>query len=308
MKKLLPVLFLIALTYAKSAIAQQDATYSHFMYNGLAINPAYAGSAETFSATALYRHQWVGIDGAPQTQTLTMDAPFWNKKVGLGLSFINDKIGVTENLNVNGVYSYRIIFEKGTLAMGLQSGVNNYRADYNSVQTNSTNTSDDSFSQNVNRVIFNFGSGLYYYSERFFAGVSVPHIINQRLDGGPSSTGVVSRQYRHYFFTTGYVFDVAQDVKIKPSLLFKYVDGAPVQLDINTNAWYKNTYCIGFSYRTNDSFSALFQIQIAKQLRVGYAYDYIVSDLNRFNNGNHELMLRYDLPQKNSKVITPRFF
>lgn len=288
--------------------AQQDPIYSQFMYNGLAINPAVAGSAETFSATAIYRKQWVGIQGAPETQTLTLDAPVFNNKIGLGLSVINDKIGVTKNFNINTLYAYRIQFSSGTLSMGLQAGVNNYQADYTSVVTNPQNNTDDSFGSNVNRMIFNFGSGVYYYSERFFAGLSVPHILNQSLDGVNDPSGVQSRQYRHYFLTTGYVFDAGENFKIKPSTLLKIADGAPIQVDINTNFWYKETFCLGFSYRTGDSFSAIVQLQAAKQFRIGYAYDYVLTNLNQLTTGNHEVMIRFELVKKNTKILTPRYF
>ncbi|MEJ7645813.1 MAG: type IX secretion system membrane protein PorP/SprF [Chryseolinea sp.] len=293
---------------AKVIHAQQDPAYSHFMYNGLAINPGVAGSAETFSATAILRKQWAGIPGAPETQTLNIDGPVWNKKLGLGLSIINDKIGVIQNLVINTQYAYRLQFEKSTLSLGLQAGMSGYKADYTSVVTNSQNTSDNSFGENTSRIIFNFGSGIYYYSERFFAGFSVPHIINQRLDDITDENGLQSRQYRHYFITTGYVFDAGEKFKIKPSLLLKVADGAPVQLDVNSSFWYNETVSLGFSYRTNDSFSTLVQVQLAKRFRVGYAYDFIISPLSRYTSGNNEVMLRYELHRDNLRILTPRFF
>jgi type IX secretion system PorP/SprF family membrane protein len=287
--------------------AQQDPMYSQFMYNGLAINPATAGSAETLSATAIYRQQWTGIKGSPETQTLNIDAPVYGKKIGLGLSIINDKVGVTQNLVINTLYAYRLQFEEGALSMALQAGINNYNANYASVNTDPQNTGDNAFGSNVNRVIFNFGTGVYYYGRRLSAGLSVPHILNQSLDG-LNQTSVQSRQYRHYFLTAGYVFDAGENFKIKPSALFKVAGGAPLQADINSNFWYKETYCIGVSYRTSNSFIALFQLQIAEQLRFGYAYDYMLTKLGSFASGNHEIMLRYELVKKNTKIITPRFF
>lgn len=307
-KQLIPFVILLILLTTQLSIGQQDPTYSHFMYNGLAINPAVAGSAETFSATAIARKQWAGIAGAPQTQTLNLDAPIWNKKLGLGLSIINDKIGVVQNLNINTQYAYRIQFGNATLSMGLQGGLSNYNADYTSVKTNAQNTADNSFGENTNRMIFNFGSGLYFYSERFFAGFSVPHIINQSLDGIPDKSGVQSRQYRHYFITTGYVFDAGAKIKIKPSVLLKIADGAPVQLDINSSFWYDEKISLGFSYRTNDSFTTMMQIQLAKQFRIGYAHDFIISSLSRYTTGNNELMLRYELHKDKSRILTPRYF
>ena len=304
-------LFILSFTLLSpfTLMAQQDPVYSQFMYNGLAINPAVAGSAETFSATALYRKQWMGIKGAPETQTLSVDAPVYGKKIGLGLSVINDKVGIAQNLVINTLYAYRIQFKEGILSMGLQAGINNYKADYTSVQTNPQNGIDDAFASNVNRMIFNFGSGLYYYSKRLYAGFSVPHILNQSLDGVVDQTsGVPSRQYRHYYLTAGYVFDAGENFKIKPSALLKLASGAPVQVDINSNFWYKEMYCLGVSYRTNDSFTVLLQLQLARQLRLGYAYDYITSKLSQFTTGNHEILLRYEFVKKNTRIITPRYF
>jgi len=288
------------------AHAQQDPSYSMFMYTGTTINPAVAGSAGSLTATALYRQQWMSIKGAPETQVLNLDVPVFSDKVGLGLSIINDKIGVTQNLNMNAQYAYRIKFEKGVLSMGLQGGVNNYKADYTAVVTNPQNTIDNSFSESTNRMIFNFGSGVYYYSEKFYAGFSVPHIINQALDGLNNSNGAQSRQYRHYYFTAGYAFTLSENFIIKPSTLVKLADGAPLQVDINSNFWYQEKYCVGFSYRTNDSVTGLVQLRIASQFTVGYAYDFIISSMSRYTTGNNEVMLRYLLPGKSKTAFTLR--
>lgn len=307
MNKILKLTIVFTLL-TKIIYAQQDPAYSMYMYNGISVNPAMAGSAETMSATALYRKQWAGIKGSPETQTLNLDAPVWNKKIGLGLSIVNDRIGVVQNLNINAQYAYRIRFERSTLSMGIQGGFNNYVADYTSVTTSNQGITDNAFSQNSNQMIFNFGTGLYYYSEKFYAGFSVPHIVNQALDGIQDGSGVRSTQYRHYYFTAGYVFPVGEKFKIKPSTLIKLAEGAPLQLDVNSNFWYNDMLCLGFSYRTNDSFSTLVQIQVAKQLRIGYAFDYITSSLSRYTTGNNEVMVRYELRKKNTKILTPRYF
>jgi type IX secretion system PorP/SprF family membrane protein len=300
------VLPLLLLSYC-AIQAQQDPSYSMFMYNGLAINPAVAGSEETFTATALYRRQWMGIEGAPETQTLNVDALVWNKKIGLGFSVINDRIGVTQNLNINAQYAYRILFGNATLSLGLQGGVNNYAAKYTSVITNLQSAMDDSFGENTSRMGFNFGTGAYYYTKTFYAGLSVPHMINQRLDGIKGANGVQARQYRHYFLTAGFVFDAGGKIKIKPSALLKVAEGVPLQIDINSNFWYNEKFCLGFSYRTRDSFTTLFQVQVEK-FRLGYAYDLITSSLSRYATSNHELMLRYQLSLKNNRILTPRYF
>src|SRR5688572_18958602 len=168
------ILLLVMLASINKVMAQQDPAYSMFMYNGTAINPAVAGSAETLSATALYRKQWAGIKGSPETQALNIDAPFWSKKVGLGLSIVNDKIGVVQNLNINAQYAYRVQFQNSTLSMGLQAGMNNYNANYSSVVTSSqASAMDNSFAENTSRMIFNFGAGAYYSGNKFYAGLSV---------------------------------------------------------------------------------------------------------------------------------------
>jgi type IX secretion system PorP/SprF family membrane protein len=302
------VLCLIFIFTTMQAFAQQDPAYSQFMYNGISINPAMAGSAETFAAAALIRQQWAGIEGAPQTKTLNIDAPVLKDRLGLGLSIIDDEIGVVENLNINAQYAYRIKIKNGALSMGLQAGFNNYKADYMSVVTDANSSMDNSFSQNTNRMIFNFGAGAYYYSEKFFAGFSVPHFINQQLDGIHDQNGVQSHQYRHYFLTTGYVFSIGERYKVKPSTLLKVAEGAPIQLDFNANVWYNDVISAGVSYRTNDSVSGLFQLQVAKQIRIGFAHDFIISSLSRYTTGSNEVMLKYELRKKNSKILTPRYF
>lgn len=291
----------------QSLHAQQDPAYSFFMYNGISVNPAMAGSAGTWSTTLIHRKQWSGIQGAPQTQTLNMDGSVWNDKIGLGLSLVNDKIGVMNNLNVNGQYAYRVKMEKGVLSMGLQSGINNYKAPFSSIVTDAQRKYDPSFGQNINRVIFNVGSGLYYYTENFYAGFSVPNIIHQSIDNTSGSEKNQAVQFRHYYLSAGYVYKVSDVVDIKPSALLKIAEGAPVQLDISSNFWYNQKFCLGFSYRTQDSFTALMQVQL-KQFRAGFAFDFITSSLSRYTTGNHEVMIRYDIKGKTPSGRNPRNF
>jgi type IX secretion system PorP/SprF family membrane protein len=295
------------LLVAYSASAQQDPAYSMFMYNGLTVNPAMAGSAGPFSATALYRKQWIGVEGAPETQTLNVEgtlrsrkvpAPM-GRKVGLGLSIVNDQIGVTKNLSVNGQYAYHMQMRKGTLSMGLQAGFNNYKANYAAVVTSKQNTPDNSFAENSSSMIFNFGAGLYYSAEKFYAGFSIPHILNQKLDGTIVYDGTHSRQFRHYYLTGGYVFDAGLKFKIKPAVMLKVAEGAPLQLDVSTTVWYYSKVGLGVSYRTKDSCTGILQVQLSPNLRFGYAYDFLITSMSRYTTGNHELMLRYDLHRKN---------
>lgn len=289
------VVFLL-ITY--KTFAQQEPAYSMFMYTGNGLNPAMAGSSGTFGATALYRKQWAGIDGGPQTQTLLLDAPVANDRVGLGLVLMNDQIGIHQNLNVTTQYAYRLKFDQQRgLAMGLQAGLNNYKADYTSVATNPNQQTDNSFSDYTNQLAFNFGTGVYYYAPKFFAGVSVPTLINESVDGSDNNE-LGNRQTRHYYVMAGYVINASHLVTIKPSTFVKVAEGAPIQVDVNTNFWYQEKYGLGFSYRTNDSFSTILQLNVANQLTVGYAHDFVVSKLSRYTQGNNEVMLRYRLPHK----------
>jgi type IX secretion system PorP/SprF family membrane protein len=304
------IAFVSFILLARLGFAQQDPAFSQFMYNGLAVNPAIAGSSDTWTATAISRQQWASIKGAPSTQTFNVDAP-GGEKVGLGLSVINDQLGIVKNLNIGGQYAYRIQFKNSTLSLGIQATINNYRADYTSVATNPNasdqGVADNAFAENINRMGFNFGTGAYYYSARFYAGISIPHILNQRFDGGRSSQ---TRQLRHYFLTAGYLFEVGPKVKIKPSALLKIAEGVKMQLDLNSTVWYDNILGVGVSYRTGDSVTGLVQYQIGKQFRVGYARDFIVSSLSRYTTGNNEIMVRFDLQKKDDNKIAnrPRYY
>ena len=302
MKQIVVLTFVLL---ARFGFTQQDPAFSQFMYNGLAIDPAMAGSSQTLSATAISRQQWAGIKGAPSTQTFNVDAP-WGKKVGLGLSVINDQLGITKNLNISSQYAYRVQFGGSTLSLGLQATVASYRADYTSVITNPNSLDqsiDNSFAQDIKRMGFNFGTGAYYYSQKFYAGISIPHIFNQHFDG---SRGSATKQSRNYFFSAGYIVDVGPKVTIKPSALLKISEGQSVQLDLNSTVWYDNILGVGVSYRTNDSVTGLVQYQIGKQFRVGYARDFIVSSLSRYTTGNNEIMVRYELRKKGEDTIANR--
>lgn len=309
MKKL--ILIITAITANLTVLAQQDALYTQYMFNTLAINPAYAGSRNVLSATALSRTQWVGIEGAPRTQTLTFDAAMPNKKVGLGIQVFNDVLGITKTTGSYLSYAYRLKMGKGTLALGVQGGVANFRADFSSVILNSGSPIDPSFSSNINKLLPNYGFGIYYNTDKFYLGVATPHLLDNRFTDENSvlvTNGLIAKQYLHLFVTSGVVLDLGQDFKFKPSFLFKGVMGAPLQLDINANLWIKDRVSIGAQYRTRDAFSGLFEVQVSDQLRVGYAYDHTVSKLAKYNSGSHEIMVRYEFGYSRSRVVAPRYF
>lgn len=310
MKKYLYPVFIIFLliSSAKESMAQQDAMYSQYMFNALAVNPAYAGSRNVISATALHREQWTGIKGAPQTTIFTIDAPSDNKKLGFGLELYNDKLGITNATGMVISSAYRIRMDKATLSFGLQGSAENFRADYSSVSLDENgNLPDPAFNQNVNTIHFNFGAGVYYNSDKFYFGISVPKLYPNRLSPNISNNNL-SKEEMHLFVSTGFLFDLNQDFKLRPSFLLKAVKGAPLEGDINATLWIKDMVGIGGQYRTNADVSGSLQVQISQQIRVGYAYDMSTTNLSHYNNGSHEIMLRYEFGFDKDKTISPRYF
>lgn len=308
MKRYLILVFIASLFVGK-VNAQQEAMYSQYMFNTLAINPAYAGSRNITSATALYRSQWVGIDGAPETLTFTIDAPLQNKKVGLGLQVFSDKIGITQNSGALLSYAYRIRMETGTLSFGLQAGYSQYRAALSSVQLNSYSASDVAFNSDINKGLLNLGTGIYYNSDRFYVGLSAPQLLNNQLNNFTVTNDNVFRgQALHIFLASGYVFPLSPDFDLKPSVLVKGVKGAPIQADINANLWIKQVFSIGMQYRTSADVAAMVEVQASPQLRLGYSYDRSTTKLVQFNSGSHEIMLRYEFGFEKGKTISPRYF
>lgn len=298
-------LTLILTVFGQIGIAQQQVMFTQYMFNGLAINPAYAGSHDNITATFLAREQWVGLDGAPASQTFSIHSPFnASGSANIGALLIHDKIGVTDQTTAYLAFAYRIRFSgSARLAFGMQGGLSNYNSRLSRISV-----SDPVFAAgdiNINRP--NFGAGLYFNTDRFFAGVSVPQLVRSKLDVNNSDSD--SRLERHFFGYAGYVFDISRDLKFKPNLLIKYVENAPVEFDINANLLIKDIIWAGLSYRSFDSFDALIQVQVSKQFQFGYAYDFATTtDLRRVNAGSHELMIQYTFVYGKKKIISPRYF
>ena len=297
------VLLLVSL-WAGSVQAQQRMMFTQYMFNGLAINPAYAGSQESLDLTALAREQWVGLDGAPSSQTFSAHAPLRNKKIALGFLLTHDQIGVTSQTGVYGVYAYRIKLREGSLSAGLQVGFDSYRTGFSRVLTEIED--DQHFLQDdVQALLPNFGTGLYYSTSRFYAGFSAPYLFNNLYPGRAQNS---ARQFRHWFASAGYVLDLNRELKLKPNVLVKAVQGAPVEIDINANLLIREILWVGMSYRSFDALSWLVELQATPKFRIGYAYDMTVSPLKQVNSGSHELMLNYRVSFQKSKIITPRYF
>lgn len=281
---------------------QQDPMYSQYMFNMLSINPAYAGSREMVSMTTMYRKQWVGIEGAPTTLTFSADAPIQNQRMALGLNVVNDKIGISSDVMINAVYAYRIrLMNNAVISFGLQAGVNQYKADYSSVNTStyySGTVQDNAFAGSMSSFFPNFGFGTYYYTSRFYVGLALPKMIKNNLNGENSPTldfsSFPNRQNRHLFVTSGYSFDLNENIALKPSVLVKGVKGAPLEMDVNVNAWWKNTVGGGLSYRSADAIVAMVEFKPKPEFHIGYAYDMTISGLSGTNTGSHEVMLRFE--------------
>ena len=286
--------------------AQQSAMYSQYMFNTLAVNPAYAGSRNVISATALLRSQWTGIAGAPKTSTFTIDAPLKDKRIGVGLQIFNDKLGVVNSTGAVFSYAYRIRMEKATLSFGMQGSANQYTANFSTILLQpAAEGYDQAFSNDVKKVLLNVGTGVYYNSDKFYAGLSSPELLSSRLS---SDSGNLSRKTFHLYLASGYVFDINNDFKFKPSFLFKAVSGSPLQADLNATIWIKDRVAVGAQYRTSADILGLLEVQISPQIRFGYAYDHSVTPLKNYNSGSHEIMLRYEFGFNGSKVLSPRYF
>jgi type IX secretion system PorP/SprF family membrane protein len=289
-----------------AANAQQDPGYTQYMYNTMSVNSAYAGSTGTLEATLLHRSQWTGIDGAPTTQSFTIDAPMANEKVGLGFSAINDKLGPSNELYLEGNFSYTIslAYDK-KLAFGLKAGARMLNVDW--TKGRYYDPMDALLNSNIeNKFKPSIGAGLYLYSEKWYVGASVPSFL--RGDYYDDVKEAVLSERLHYYLIAGYVFDLSENLKFKPAVLGKLVSGAPITVDLSANFLIQEKLTLGAAYRFDDSVSALAGFQISKSFYAGYAYDYTVSGLQKYNDGTHEIILRYQMPKKALQIKSPRFF
>ena len=291
--------------------SQQDAQYTQYMYNTISVNPAYAGSRGVLSIAALHRSQWVGLDGAPTTQTLNFHTPV-SDHVGLGLSVVNDEIGngTNQDTYIDAAFSYTVnTSEEGKLSFGLKAGGHLFNVDFTKLR----NYGAESNLPNIdNKFSPNFGAGIYYHTDQFYAGLSVPNFLQtEHFDSSDTnSSSLIAQERMNFYLITGYVFDLNTNVKLKPAALIKAVKGAPLQVDLSANFLFNDKFSLGAAYRWDAALSALFGFQLNDQLMLGLAYDKEVTDLGatRFNDGSFEFMLRYEFLNKYRRVITPRFF
>jgi type IX secretion system PorP/SprF family membrane protein len=309
--KLIWLLFILLIGWL-SVEAQQDPMYTHYMYNTLVVNPAYAGSRDALTITALHRSQWVGFKGAPTTQTITAHTPLRNEHIGLGLSVVNDKIGPSNNTAVFGYYSFIMkLNEKSKLALGLSAGLNIYQANLNTLLLDQQ--ADPSFLTNIkNHITPNFGFGAYYSRERFYAGISVPNLL-QNSNSEINQYGgnlTIEKEQRHYFFIAGALFPLSDNVSFKPTTFVKVTNAAPVEADFTASFILMKILLIGAMYRTGDALGGLAGFDFTEQFHLGYSYDWSFGlQTNIYHKGSHELILRYDILSPNQKQIhSPRNF
>lgn len=292
--------------------AQQDAQYTQYMYNTLAVNPAYAGSRGVLSINALHRSQWVGLDGGPTTQTINFNTPV-SKRIGIGLSIVNDEIGNGTNQDTyfDGVVSYSVpTSENGKLSFGLKAGGHLLNIDFTKLQNFSNEAASAISPTNIdNKFQPNFGAGIYYNTDKFYIGLSVPNFF-QTEHFNSASMSLLAQERINWYVISGYVFDLNPDWKFKPAVLFKGVQGAPLQADLSANFMLKDKFTFGAAYRWSAALSALIGMQITDQFMAGLAYDKETTELGStaFNNGSFEVFLRYEFKTKYKRVITPRFF
>ena len=301
--KLKSFILIISAIIGVQMFGQQDPQYTQYMYNMNIVNPAYAGSNEALSIGLLGRTQWVGLNGAPKTATFSAHAPMGNN-LGMGLSIMTDEIGPLKETNVYTDFSYTIqTSEVGKLAFGLKGGLTFH---YLGLATLATVSPDVNFSENTNRVYPNFGVGIFYYTDQFYMGASLPNMIES--NHFERSGGIISKasEKMHYFLTSGVVFNLSDRLKFKPSFMAKTTVGTPLSVDVSANFLIDEKLELGTSYRLDDAVSALINFAINKNLRIGYAYDYTVSNIGQFNSGTHEVILLYDF--KLFKYKSPRFF
>lgn len=288
--------------------AQQDPHYTQYMYNMNVINPAYAGSKDALSLGLLYRQQWVNMEGAPKTVSLSGSSPV-GKNVGVGLSVISDKIGPVEENNVYGDFSYTLnLGGEHKLALGLKAGATFHKVGLFSEIGNGfvTDAGDDAFAENTSNTFLNVGTGLFYYTNKYYVALSVPNMLKStHLDYNGRSFGTESL---HYFITGGYVFDLNPNLKFKPSTMIKSAINVPVSVDASANFLFNEKFEIGATYRLEDSFGAMVNYAITPSLRIGYAYDHVVSDLKVTTPSSHEVILLFDLNFSKKVSQSSRFF
>jgi len=294
-------IFIFILTVNKF-YSQQDPQFSQYMYNPIEINPAYAGTKEGFIMTGIARMQWVGVEDAPQTQSFSIHSPV-HKNMGLGFTATNDKAGPLSQTMFYWDYSYQIdVGFDSRLSFGLKAGFHILNLDLNAIDA--YHESDPEIYNINNNFVPNAGVGLYFYTYNYYIGISAPRLLEQNFSPNASGQALL---VNHYFLMGGYIFDLDEIVKIKPSFIVKFTPDAPPSFDFSSNIYYER-WGFGFSYRYEDAVVGIFQLFLSPQLSFGYSYDYTLSDLRHESSGSHEFMFRYDFSKRTSRCRPVKYF
>jgi type IX secretion system PorP/SprF family membrane protein len=303
------LVFLILLLASKFVSGQQDPMYTQYMFNTQTINPAYAGTWNSIGFLALSRMQWVGISGAPTTQTFSFQMPVHNQNMGVGLNIINDKIGLEKRFSLFADYSYKISFEgKSNLWMGIKGGFSNYSHNLTDYDLYPDGISDPMFQSDIeHKFLPNAGVGILFDNPAWYAGISAPKLISSKYQSNGNNFSITG-EIQSFFLMGGYVHDLTNDIKLKPTILVKATIGAPVEVDFSANILLKEKFWLGAMYRTGDSFGFIAQWIIDKNLRLGYAIDFTTSNLRNYHYSTHEVMISYELKIIKKQITSPRFF
>ncbi|MGF1564275.1 MAG: type IX secretion system membrane protein PorP/SprF [Flavobacteriales bacterium] len=309
MKRII-TLFIAFLGLVQMSQAQQELMVSQYMFNGLLLNPAYAGTRDYWSATALHRSQWMKFEGAPTTQVVGIDGSIAKDRLGVGLVVNNDRIGITSALDVSANIAYHLqLTAKSTLSFGLRAGAASYSARLSELVAWDPGDNVYATGDIQGQFVPKFGFGMYWHNDRYYAGLSVPLVYS--IDDAIIIDNSVTSNYftQHYYFNAGGVFDAGANLAIKPSFLVKYHPSAPVQVDLNCNFLIYRRLWLGAGLRTGDALIGMIEYNITPQLRMGYAYDYTLSDINTYSSGSHEVMLGFDFGSDILvKKRSPRYF
>ena len=304
------ILSLILSFVLKKTEAQQDPQYTQYMYNTMSVNPAYAGSNDHTVITLLGRTQWVGLAGAPDSQTLSYDTPLGYSGVGLGVNLTNDQIGPAQEIYLDANISYTVRFsENSNLAFGLKLGGRHLAIDWSK---GTALQQERIFDQNVSEFLPTIGAGVYFYKSNWYAGISVPNILrtnhyDDTIATVSNGNGDLAEERLHFFGIFGYVFDLSENIKFKPATLVKVVNGAPLSIDVSGNFLFNEKFTAGLAWRWDDSISALIGLQATENLNIGFAYDLTTSNYSNYNSGTYELMIRWDIA-RDRIMKSPRFF
>ena len=287
------------------SFGQEYSIFSQYMFNGLILNPAYAGSHEALSISAFHRSDFRGVEGAPQTQTFSMHSPLYSNRIGLGMNIIRDQTGITDQLGAQIQYAYKIPMGNAKLSFGLQGGFINYKSSLSILDIKDPD--DQVLNSDINGLLPAFGAGVFLSGKKAYVGFSAPQLLQYTIE--QQNTGNrVNRDFRHYFATGGFVISMGDHLKLKPNALVKYKEGEKIRYDLNANLLIDEVIWIGASYKSIQTMALILDLQLANQLRIGYAYDFGLPESNYLQVSSHEFGLNYLFSLKPKKVVSPRYF